>query len=236
MAYIYRLLVLLVAVAFLGFGQELTGASNPEYSIINTPHIASTSLLGVFIVNGVTGEKQSFGSGTYIRSGNTYYILTAAHVLAPLMLTNLYACYNEAQGAGICTTIVRNLDDLLIDPERDIAIAPLEGPVPARTALGIEPDYNWSIGETVWVSGYPNGTRSINRGNISGTLGTGRIFIDADVWWGSSGGGVWNDRGELIGVVSALQLVPMSCQNCPLGVVEGNKIIALIPRHLLDQL
>jgi hypothetical protein len=69
-----------------------------------------------------------------------------------------------------------------------------------------------SLGETIYMIAAPsNHTRSISRGVLScmdkNKEGVMLYFTDAAMWFGNSGGGMFNEKGQLIGVAHAIALL-----------------------------
>lgn len=67
------------------------------------------------------------------------------------------------------------------------------------------------MGEHVWVVGYPvqlgSGEQelTVTDGVVAGPVDSeGQARITAPVYFGNSGGGVWSDRGELVGIAVAI--------------------------------
>jgi serine protease Do len=60
------------------------------------------------------------------------------------------------------------------------------------------------IGENIFAIGSPKGlTNSLTKGTISGFRDNHRIQIDATIDHGSSGGPLFNERGEVIGITTS---------------------------------
>ncbi len=94
------------------------------------------------------------------------------------------------------------------DPVSDIAL--LRTPRSDQTYVAIS-DARLSVGQNVFEIGHPGGEDfSYTRGYVSTPcrVRDGVCMVQADItsWFGSSGGGLFNEAGELIGVCSALAL------------------------------
>lgn len=126
-------------------------------------------------------------------------ILLADHCVDPPDDIKLGKIYIQNYGGRTQEATIEAKDHMV-----DLAVLHVKkAEVPAYLATRIRK------GETCWVVGMPLGLRWVaSKGVVSGTglhvsdfLGT--FFItDAVVLPGSSGGGVWNEDGELIGIVS----------------------------------
>jgi len=187
------------------------------------------------------GTASAIGSGTYYIYGNKYYIITAAHMLQP---TNIYgeyyACHMDfseyTEGAGVhCSEL--DFQNASTYNDRDIAIVPLFDPIPNMRSARIAFDYNWTLGEHISIFGFPHGMPGPSEGIIQWGLDPSTVTADVRAWWGSSGGGVWNDDGELIGVIYAIRLsnhMRMLFPTWPAAIpVEGQKMFTLIPSDLI---
>jgi serine protease Do len=99
--------------------------------------------------------------------------------------------------------------------------------IPAKIASRQPP-----VGSALWVVGMPLGaTWTVTKGivsktdvNVIGFLGS--FFItDATVLPGNSGGGAWNDRGELVGIVSMSTSLLGTFGAAGLGIIVDTKTI-----------
>ena len=144
------------------------------------------------------------GSGTVVRIENygkieCVYILTCAHVVpqdSPLAI--VFSRHDPYFGLRVRAEIgmgfVRHRDGGI-----DLAI--VEVFVPAGTAkavrIGRLPP---RLGEKLWCSSYPLGKYILTTGVAAGQDGN-ELLSSAAVYGGSSGGGVYNRWGELVGIV-----------------------------------
>lgn len=155
------------------------------------------------------------GSGVRLRSG---FIATNYHVVAAAAAIRL-----QATTYGSLATIARcsQAEDLcLLRPLVRTAAAP-EGVPLAKTV---------SPGEVVYALGAPEGIPSvISQGLVSGlrlVKGSSRLVTSAPMSPGSSGGGLFNSKGALVGITAA-------------QVTDGQDLNLAIPadqiKTLLDQ-
>lgn len=157
------------------------------------------------------------GSGTIVRRKGQTFILTAAHlftddrdkvVRVPAAITGDCVPDMVAALAGIDTQ--KDLAALVILDEVDLDV-------------GVKLSDEALLGESVVVIGSPGigpitWDHNVTKGIVSSVqkaFGLELLKIDAAVWFGNSGGGVFNEDHRLIGVVSRLSIVP------GLGVVPG---------------
>ena len=148
-------------------------------------------------VNGV-------GSGTVVRVErigdiDQVCILTAAHVLRPPLAEVTFMFRDPRWGLMYDMRSMTGyiaVHDTMTDV--GIIVVPLErGLAHARKVARMPP----RLGERLIVSGYPKGTYMLTQGTCSG-YSYGKFITTADVDGGSSGGGVYNSRMELVGVMT----------------------------------
>jgi hypothetical protein len=66
-----------------------------------------------------------------------------------------------------------------------------------------------SLGEEVYVVGHALGEFFTVRKAIVAKLYDNRFIIDTNIWFGDSGGGVFNARGDLVGVITTAETIPI---------------------------
>jgi serine protease Do len=97
----------------------------------------------------------------------------------------------------VCTTV-----DVAADFDNDAALIHVTGCTLVPLPLGRRDP---KIGDVVIVVGHPLGEGwAFSEGIVSKVTDEGRLMIDAAVNMGNSGGGVFDRRGRLIGIVSSL--------------------------------
>jgi S1-C subfamily serine protease len=146
----------------------------------------------------------SFGAGTLLQANaDGYLFITARHVLdGPewnVAKAGSRALITMASGAWGTADVVarhRTLDLLLLWVRRESGAATFVQPV-AKATPPIE-------GENIFVIGHPEGLRfTLSTGIISRMHGS-TIQISAPVSPGNSGGPVFDDRGNLVGIVTSM--------------------------------
>jgi len=181
------------------------------------------------------------GSGILVLIDGLPFMMTALHVIDHMIAGNQamkeVVCHVDTytrEETCVDVLIGPAFQDLVyIDEATDAALVPLSSvPEGARAARMVEPGYNFRIGEEVWVIGCPTGAPNIvTRGLISGFAGqgpfSGALFTDSDVWFGTSGGGVFLSTGEYVGYVRA-----MVGSRTPSGreIAEGLNIFSPLPK------
>ena len=159
----------------------------------------------VFVI-GLFGE----GAGTVIKkTENNMYILTCAHVIEEIYKLNKNG-FKLGASIGYSKTdekdliaglIVYGAEIIKYDEENDLALLKtsiIDKDLIAVNLANEEPQK----GDVVYSIGSPLGLyRTISKGIISNKL-EGFYFSDNTTTYGNSGGGLYNTKGELIGVPS----------------------------------
>ena len=140
-------------------------------------------------------------SGTYFIFEDKYYVLTSAHGIIgdcdSLVIFHI-------KDYKTCTRIVK------IDRDSDYALFEVEE-MPTRKAIKVpralgswKKSYN--LLDKTYYTGYPNSIGPTTwTGNISGFTGD-YLVVQTYAWSGASGSGVFDERGELIGIIMALDV------------------------------
>jgi len=146
----------------------------------------------------------SFGAGTLLQANaDGYLFVTARHVLDGsafnVAKAGSEALIAMASGAWASADVVarhKSLDLLLLWVPRDSGSGKFVQPVAKATPP--------AEGENVFVIGHPEGLRfTLSTGIISRMRGA-TIQISAPVSPGNSGGPVFDDRGNLVGIVTSM--------------------------------
>lgn len=198
--YLMKKLISLLTILLLlvgGCSQLPTGSIRSE---IRPAYCASVAV--------VTETGRATGSGTIIlnKKGYQLAVLTAAHVVRAMQKKGLKIYVMPSYSKAKVLVRVQKIDD-----SSDLALLlghPKEkrdGPY-AKLASG-EPN----IGDTVWAIGSPMGSKwTVGKGIISNfEIIKHRMYyrITADMFFGNSGGGLFNEHNELVGVVNSIQIL-----------------------------
>jgi len=142
------------------------------------------------------GKEIAHGSGNYFKIGGDYFIITAAHNMAPGTLLEAEDGYRSLK-----------LHPIIVDVTRDIAILVPEEKLRMVKAvdyrLGLEEDMT---GNTIVYAGYP---ADLGKSTFTGTIANDQRYmmvIQSFALPGSSGSVVFNTKGRPIGVIHALRL------------------------------
>jgi S1-C subfamily serine protease len=146
--------------------------------------------------------SSGFGAGVLLKAGpEGYLILTARHVIDESLRTRGgdRALVAMASGTWAGADVIarhKNLDLCLIWMPRQSGSGTFVQP--------IMPENRVTEGENIFVIGHPQGLRfTLSTGIISRTDGS-AIQISAPVSPGNSGGPVYDDRGNLVGIVTSM--------------------------------
>lgn len=155
------------------------------------------------------------GSGTIVLSKDKKsYIYTAAHVV------EIDKKYKDGYDCEVSIILNKNHGDLdkkiharilVENTGTDVAVLEVDINLNTNTELEINPFQ----GDNIWAAGYPADFLNSSYREISitkGTIASVRVptksgnyhRVTSQVYYGSSGGGIWSEEGKLIGIVSAL--------------------------------
>ena len=155
----------------------------------------------------------TIGSGTLIKHKGNTFVITARHVaLAQTPNPKRYACSTVTEHCTLLSDSM--LIELQLRPSlsKDFALYLVDGALPGTFPTVISDD-NPFIGDPIWISGMPWGHHPwISGGSIAWLFGEGKdklLGIDSFAASGSSGGGVFNTNGELIGITVAIEVSPL---------------------------
>jgi S1-C subfamily serine protease len=147
------------------------------------------------ILQGENHQQVSSGTGVLIDDGRK--AITCSHCIIPN--TNTIGVISGQNGGQIGNVIFNN-------PVLDIAIVEFQQSLGNGAVIGNS--NNIRIGQEAFVVGFPSHTNNITAlgAHIAGfenNNGTEIIKLDSSVNHGNSGGPLFNNNGELIGIVNA---------------------------------
>ena len=130
-----------------------------------------------------------------------------------------FTLQQENMGVGESPSVIHLSTVVAVDPTHDLALVKAEGEaIPAHPIAKLV-DISPAIGERVYIVGHVKG---LYWSFISGTVAAYRsslpyaknggpfMQLSAPVYYGNSGGGVFNADGELCGIVSFMASAPMT--------------------------
>jgi len=169
-------------------------------------------------------EMTVYGSGTYVRWKGHDMVVTAFHLFA-------FGGGSVFKDEAIITSPNERVFGKLvyIDELVDIAVFAVPA-LKSRKPSNFSRARSYKIGDTVVYSGFPGPNQLLTfDGTISGEGNGTDIAIHSFAWPGSSGSGVYNSKGELVGVVVSIMVG---------GVSNGSQLIGSIvyiaPATLID--
>ena len=198
--------------------------------ILKKSMASSVKIISSFSIG--DGDENSIvtsSSGTYFFHNNKRYIITAGH--------SLIGDCNSTQ--VIADEYAFNCIDIVsLDPLKDIGIFEVEDifnrePITITDFLSTNEsnERNTGVHEKTTYTGYPQGMGPFTFDGkiISHSITNDIFFIHSYAWSGSSGSGVFNSRGSLIGVITAVSLA-----NSDYGVDVMEDLIIVTSIELID--
>ena len=167
-------------------------------------------------------------SGTYFKAFGKHYVLTVMHGLGNRCKFTKIIVDNQFFN---CVTYA------VIDVMNDYAIIEVE-PITNRTPIHIPQDLpknqEWRrdipMLTPVYHTGYPNNMGPLTfDGKIAGYSAENYIYLNSYAWSGSSGSGVFNERGKLIGYILALDV---GVSEYGVDILED--IVVVVPTRNID--
>ena len=145
-------------------------------------------------------EGTNFGSGSYMIMNNRHVVITARHVMGAAVTAKVHGQNEEVvTGRMIYKDDVADIAFILIPPMQT------RSPILLRLSDESKTDL---IGRNVNYTGFPSGHNLLTiRGTISGIeQNRGFLLLHAYAWMGASGSCIFDDHGNLIGVLSAVEV------------------------------
>ncbi|QCR32807.1 serine protease [Lysinibacillus sp. SGAir0095] len=154
------------------------------------------SVVNVCVLNNAE-EKKIMTSGSGVIIGDGTKIITCSHCIKPNLLN--IARFSGNENAKECKVIFN-------DPIKDIAILEVDKSIGKGVRIGNSSTVK--IGQEAFVVGFPLNIKKITAlsANIAGfetVNGAELIRIDSSINHGNSGGPLFNEDGDLVGIVNA---------------------------------
>ena len=164
------------------------------------------------------GELLGHGSGNYFKIGQHKFILTAAH--------NLEGAHKLAVIDG---SFYVYLHAVIVDPTLDLAILVPEKDLKDTKAVKyLLLEEKNILGEEVIYAGYPaDSSKSIFRGTVSSEMFS-SFMMQSFALPGSSGSVVFDNKGQIVGVVSAIKMGTYGMN--PFPQLHENLVFCMKPR------
>ena len=203
------------------YGECLQVANTALFKKAEAHEISRRSQLKIvsFHSNGGMGH----GTGTYLTYKDNAYIITAAHVIRDADFSGVI--YNKE---------IYWVEPLIVFTDRDIAILRV-ATIPNKESVDLKKvkvAKKIEIGDRLVYTGYPNLTGPLTIfGTVAGHSGETSVILQSYAWGGASGSLILNEKGELVGILSGIELA-----HTDLGRVENETIVIadIIPQELGD--
>lgn len=154
------------------------------------------------------------GSGTLVKMQDQLTVVTALHVVDTDLPMRVCASYERTA----CVDVKEYAQSL--DLNADLAFIPVEEQVVLPTRLGP----SLLTGERGFTVALPRDMLAVVEAQVIGPQGSGRHRMLGWCDYGSSGGGVFDDRGRLVGVITSFMQQPMTTMMGDLGLAPANSI------------
>jgi S1-C subfamily serine protease len=189
-----------------------------------------SSVLITFESGGIQVGK---ASGNYFKYRGNTFVLTAAHVAEVQGEATIYV--NER--AGIDKSTVRVV---YVDHGNDIAVLALNRELETIKPIKWRRKERWDVkvGEHLYYTGNPMDLEHIAFEGFVSKIYLDTIVMQGFAYMGSSGSAVFDSRGRVVGVVSAIkfdmpfgafpQLLPAIVMVGPLNVLDNNELHDLL--------
>jgi len=203
------LFVVLSMVCGLGCSPRSCSPEEAEYEVRdavvqltgNHDSTLEASRKATFRITSIRPQGNAIGTATLFSYKGEQIIVTAAHVVR-----DAYGAFIESRYEP---GVERALELIYYDEDADIAIllptAEIDSikPIKLRTAKL----KHMSVGTKTIYSGYPNNHSLLTiHGWISGFSSNADIILDTYGWGGASGSAVFDEKGRLLGVLSAMDV------------------------------
>lgn len=189
---------------------------------------STVALVHFKVIMGKNEDGESEPKGVEIRPHCTAVwvspeeIVTADHCVEdeevpdPVGTKTYYVIQREVKEVLDDPAAIHMAKIVAVDKDNDVALLKaVPGGIPGHEYVGL-PSEMPAVGEHVYSVGHPRGmywsyaegTVSAYRGDDSSGIGK-VVQVNATVWYGNSGGGVFDGAGNLVGICSRLTRVPM---------------------------
>ena len=184
---------------------------------------SAIALLSINLING----EVSFASGTYIEYKGHYFIMTAAHAVQTKAGYMLIVTRQGEYSAGGIIYRSEKSDFAIVEAPRidGIEAVDIEKSIPTakKWAKSLE------VLDPILYTGYPNATGPLTiDGKIMGFT-HGVVYVNTYAWSGASGSAVFDEKGNIIGIISALEVGDFGDTQIP---IENSIIVR--PTYLVD--
>ena len=189
-----------------GFLNSLEGPYDDEPLTVATWSYAVTRLE---CIEAKTGRLLGWGSGVWLewRPSVNPEIISAAHVYEECPSGDLYSPEYDTHFSLVA-----------VDTDKDLVVLRADDRVTPALKLRVDPSGKYPrVGSLVWIVGFPGPmetTRAVTQGIVEAIKYTidayakagprPLLVTDGMVYFGNSGGGFLNEKGEIIGIAHAI--------------------------------
>ena len=163
--------------------------------------IATKTRNAAVMIHHIDGSRR--GSGVYMSYDNHHLVLTSAHVVEggpPIVRVTTHT--GESVVAPVIVAALSHTEDY--------AVLLIEEPLSSATAMPLKIRQNSRggiVGESIVYSGSPGHHELLTLyGNVSGVAANENLIVHSYAWMGASGSGVFDDRGNLVGILRAIDV------------------------------
>mgnify|MGYP001276402084 CR=1 FL=1 len=179
------------------------------------------------------GMEMGSASGNYFKHKGHYFILTAAHVAERPENTNLMI--RESIGIGKAKARV-----IYMNKDVDLAVLILSEKLSTVEPIRWSRKDRWDIevGDYLYYTGNPMEMTGLSFEGFVSKVYIDMIAMQGFAWMGSSGSAVFDDRGRVVGVISAIkfdvpggafpQLIPSLVLVAPISVLHDGELEAIL--------
>lgn len=205
----------------------LTNDKNIAESVLNLYDFLSHDVNKMINSDVYIGAFFSGGSGTVInKSKKNFYVLTCYHVIEETEIFGLNPLIKYKHGEA---EISYEGEVIKVDKEHDLALVRVKGEDIYLEAVSVAKNEPLK-GDTVYAVGSPLATfkRNITKGILSNYEDYFYV-TDASITFGNSGGGLYNQNAELIGVPAQVPIYSagLDAEGKPAVVPESNLGMAI---------
>ena len=179
------------------------------------------------------GTPMGSASGNYFKHDGNYFILTAAHVADKPQDSKIMILEKLGVGKVEARVIYKN-------DEIDLAVMLLSDKLATADAIKWNRKDRWDIqvGDYLYYTGNPIEMTGLSFEGFVSKVYTDMIVMQGFAWMGSSGSAVFDDRGRVVGVISAIkfdvpggafpQLIPSLVLVAPISVLHDGELEAIL--------